>query len=256
MITRMSRLRMKVVRPESLLGRCWTLAARFVKTARTAGVDVALRMVRERVDRKIGRIRRGRRGSATGFLGHVIRQRTPADTFRELPWRLLGAVLRPLVRPRHFKVLLVSHSACRTGAPLCLLRLAAELSKTPGIECFVVLLKGGELADSFARVAPTLELDWLVSQGFSRHLVPRMIASAFHDFSSRGVAVCNTLAVSQFHEAFAEFHVEVLSWIHELPTFISLLGGDRSIEVIAHVQEDHGALRGGAGRAGRSVPDR
>ena len=40
------------------------------------------------------------------------------------------------------------------------------------------------------------------------------------------MAVCNTLAVSEFHKAFREDGVEVLSWIHELPTFISLLGGE------------------------------
>ncbi len=205
-----------------------------MKTARTAGARVALRKARERVARKIGKLRRGRRASGTGFLGQVFHLSTPVDKFRELPWRSLGnAQGQASGSSGHFKVLLVSHSACRTGAPFCLLRVVEELSKAPGIECFVVLLKGGELADSFARFAPTLEVDWLLSQGLGRHDVPRLIASAFHEFSSRGVAVCNTLAVSPFHAAFAEFHVEVLSWIHELPTFISLLGGDHSIEMIA-----------------------
>ena len=156
------------------------------------------------------------------------------DRFRELPWKFLGHDQRSVAgTAEHFKVLLVSHSACRTGAPLCLLRLAAEVSKVPAIECFVVLIKGGELADCFARVAPTLEVERLQALGIKRHDVPRLIASTFHAFSSRGVAVCNTLAVSQFHEAFAEFQVDVLSWIHELPTFVSQLGGARSIEVIA-----------------------
>ena len=46
------------------------------------------------------------------------------------------------------------------------------------------------------------------------------------------MAVCNTLAVSAFHSAFRAHRVEVLSWIHELPTFIGLLGGDAAIEEI------------------------
>ncbi len=115
--------------------------------------------------------------------------------------------------------------------------------RLPDVECFVVLQQGGELADSFARVAPTLEVERLVAEGTSRHDVPRAIASAFHEFSSRGVAVCNTLAVSDFHAAFAEQHVEVLSWIHELPTFIALLGGQRAIEVIGRASRKiHGAV--------------
>ncbi len=230
---RLRRLRLKVFRPETLRGRCWTLAGRFARTVRTAGLGVAVRKVQERVVWKVGEFWRGCRASANGFLGHATRQGS-AERFRELPWRFLGQNQGSTSGSAgHFKVLLVAHSAGRTGAPLCLLRVAEELSKTPGIECFVALVKGGELADSFARFAPTLEVEWLVAQGIKRHAVPRLMASAFHEFSSRGVAVCNTLAVSEFHEAFAEFHVEVLSWIHELPTFISLLGGDRSIEAIA-----------------------
>ena len=79
---------------------------------------------------------------------------------------------------------------------------------------------------------PTLNVERLVAQGINRHDVPRLIASAFHEFASGGVAVCNTLAVSDFHVAFREHGVDVLSWIHELPTFISLLGGDCAIEQI------------------------
>ncbi len=235
LISRLSRLRTRILRPETLLGRCWMLASRFLKTARAIGIGVTLRRAHEQLLRKLRSSRVARCAAEMGFLARAVRRKdTAVDRFRRLPWRFLGHEQGAGNRsPDQFKVLLVSHCAWRTGAPLCLLRVAEELSKTPGIECFVVLLTGGELADSFARFAPTLEVEWLVAQGFKRHDVPRLIASAFHDFSSRGVAVCNTLAVGQFPEAFAEFHVEVLSWIHELPTFISLLGGDRSIEVIA-----------------------
>ena len=61
---------------------------------------------------------------------------------------------------------------------------------------------------------------------------PSLIAASFHEFSSRGVAVCNTLAVSEFHAAFAARNVPVLSWVHELPTFIESLGGKEAIERI------------------------
>lgn len=232
-ISRLRSLRVKVFRPGTLRGRCWTLASRFARTAGTAGIGAALRKVRERVVRKIRKLQRSRRASGTGFLAHVFRRNVPVDRFRELPWRFLGHDQGATAgAPGYFKILLVSHSACRTGAPLCLLRLAEELSKLPDVECFVVLRQGGDLADSFARVAPTLEVEWLLAAGINRHDAPKAIASAFHEFSSRGVAVCNTLAVSEFHTAFGEQQVEILSWIHELPTFITLLGGHESIETI------------------------
>ena len=93
-------------------------------------------------------------------------------------------------------------------------------------------------------MAPTLEVEWLLAAGISIDMTrPKAIASAFHEFSSRGVAVCNTLAVSEFHEAFGEQHVEMLSWIHELPTFITLLGGhSRSKRSAPTSRQDHGAV--------------
>ena len=231
---RLRRLRSKIFRPGSLPGRGWTLASRFVKTARTAGTGAALRKVQERVDRKLAKLLRDRRLPGARYFARVFRQHSRADQFRELPWKALGPGRSSASGwPGYFKILLVSHSASRTGAPLCLLRVAEELSKLPDVECFVLLMKGGELENSFARLAPTLQVEWLVAQGVKRHDVPRRIASAFHEFASRGVALCNTLAVSDFHAAFAEQQVEVLSWIHELPTFISLLGGDEAVESIA-----------------------
>ena len=42
----------------------------------------------------------------------------------------------------HFKLLLVAHSACRTGAPLCLLELAHQLSLIADFDCHIVLQQG------------------------------------------------------------------------------------------------------------------
>ena len=232
-ILKLRRLRARILRPGTLLDRSYTLASRFVKTSRSVGLHVALRKARERVARKLGRLGRGGSAPGSGLLAHVFRQNAPVDRFRELPWRFLGpdpGTARETVG--YYKILLISHSACRTGAPMCLLRLLEELNRLPDVECFVVLQQGGELAESFARLAPTLDLEWLVAQGINRQDAPGVIASAFHEFSSRGVAVCNTLAVHGFHSAFRHHRVDVLSWIHELPTFIALLGGDHAIDEI------------------------
>ena len=197
------------------------------------GFRVAVRKALGKVARKAGRTLRARSIPGTRFIARIFRQSVRVDRFRELPWKFLGNVVAvERGTTGHYKILLISHSACRTGAPLCLLRLAEELGRLPDVECFIVLKQGGELADSFSRLAPTLEVERLVARGTSRDNVPRVIAAAFHEFASGGVAVCNTLAVSEFHAAFREHQVDVLSWIHELPTFISILGGDSAIEEI------------------------
>ena len=233
LLSKVRRLRAIVFRPGTLRGRSYAFVLQFAKTARIAGFRVAFRKSRETVGRKLRNILRTSSISGTRYLAQVFRQSDPADRFRELPWKFHGKDPDSTRKSAgHFKVLLVSHSACRTGAPLCLLRLAAELVRKPDFECFIVLKKGGELADSFAQLAPTLDVERLVARGMNRHTLPRQIASAFHDFASDGVAVCNTLAVSDFHAAFREHRVDVLSWIHELPTFISLLGGDSAIDEI------------------------
>jgi glycosyltransferase involved in cell wall biosynthesis len=217
----------------SLSRRISAIFVAFVKTARTAGLGFALRKVRERIARKLARTLRFGKIGGTRFFARVFGQNLPVDRFRELPWNTVGKDSGSALQSEgHFKILLISHSACRTGAPLCLLRLADELGRIPDVECFVVLKQGGELAGSFARLAPTLDVERLVARGLSRHEVPRVIASAFHDFASAGVAVCNTMAVSEFHAAFREAGVPVLSWIHELPTFMSLFGGERAIAQI------------------------
>jgi glycosyltransferase involved in cell wall biosynthesis len=222
-----------ILRPGRLAGRCYSLVSRFVETAGTAGFRVALRKVFAKVVSKLAQSHRAGNIPRSRFLARFFRQNASVDRFRGLPWKFLGddpGLARSTAG--HFKILLISHSAGRTGAPLCLLRLVEELGRMPDVECFVVLIHGGELADSFARLAPTLEVERWVARGMSRQNVPRVIASAFHDFASGGVAVCNTLAVSDFHTAFREHRINVLSWIHELPTFISLLGGNAAIEEI------------------------
>ncbi len=110
--------------------------------------------------------------------------------------------------------------------------MARELAVRPDVECWIVLKQGGDLLEAFSAIAPVLEVDDLIAQGISPLDAPRVIAASFHEFSSRGVAICNTIAVSNFHDAFAESNVPVLSWIHELPTFIDTLGGRDAIETI------------------------
>jgi glycosyltransferase involved in cell wall biosynthesis len=233
LVRRAHNIRARLFREHTIRGRCWSLFARFLRTAGNSGIRVAVRKSLAKIARHIGARLGSKNGRSASPFARFLPRDLPVNRFQELPWRFLGTdPRRPALHRGHFKLLLVGHSAGRTGAPLFLLRVAEELSQLADVDCWIVLKQGGELAESFARIAPTLEVETLIRQGVHRDRVPELIAASFHEFSSRGVAVCNTLAVSEFHAAFAARNVAVLSWIHELPTFIDSLGGRPAIERI------------------------
>ena len=72
----------------------------------------------------------------------------------------------------------------------------------------------------------------IFTEGLPLDEAPRLIAARFRDFTRTGIAICNTMAVSAVHEALAAEDVPILSWIHELPTFIDILGGVKAVERI------------------------
>ena len=116
LILKLRRLRARILRPGTLLDRSYTLSSKFVKTSRSVGLQVALRKACERVVRRLGKLGRGGSAPGSGLLAHVFRQNAPVDRFRELPWRFLGpdpGTSRETAG--YYKILLISHSACRTG---------------------------------------------------------------------------------------------------------------------------------------------
>jgi glycosyltransferase involved in cell wall biosynthesis len=164
-------------------------------------------------------------------LAHLSEPVAGGRRFEDLGWVFTGkrADRRP-GQVAYSKILLISHSACRTGAPRCLLRLARELALSPQFECWIVLQRGGELFEDFARAAPTVDAGRLVQGGINAEDLPDLIAALFRGYTSRGIAVCNTMAVSKFHAALSERQIPVLSWVHELPTMVDLFGGTVAIE--------------------------
>ena len=114
------RVHEKIVRPGTVAGRCWTLFAFLIKTASSAGTRVAVRKVKERVHRKLNKLRRyGRSFLGMRFIGRAFSQDVPADRFHDLPWKFLGPDRRDTPgNAACIKILLVSHAACRTGTPL------------------------------------------------------------------------------------------------------------------------------------------
>ena len=128
LIQRLRRVRSRLLRDGTIRGRGWSLLARFLKTAPTSGTSVAVLKSLDKVARKLGRPAAGEPHAACTAPPRVRLREVPADRFQELPWRSLGdRPGGPSRRRGHLPVLLVSHSACRTGAALCFLRLAEEL---------------------------------------------------------------------------------------------------------------------------------
>jgi glycosyltransferase involved in cell wall biosynthesis len=164
--------------------------------------------------------------------------------FLFLPWRAdVNAVENEAVAKEgperlptggYFKVLLVSHAANRTGAPLILLELARELRSVEGIECWILVHEEGELLEEFSKAAPTLLLREAVRGGEAPDDAISRVARWFRGYAPRGVAVTNTAAVAAYTAAFASEKVPVLAWIHELPTSIDThLGGKKTFDKIA-----------------------
>lgn len=236
LIEKSQRLRHRLFPQTRLHGRCAELAARFARDSIKIGPHVAVRKAAGRVLRKVGLAARptatpSSRGQTPVY--RALGSPGAGARFEDLPWTFTGkrAAVDDSGAPT-LKILLVGHSACRTGAPHCLLRLSEGLAKIPGVECWTVLKSGGELSPQFARHAPTMELAALEARGFARADGPAEIAARLQAYSRNVVAVCNTMTVGEFHEAFEAAGIPVISWIHELPTFIDILGGREAIDRI------------------------
>lgn len=235
LIQRGRRVRERLFPQTRMHGRCLELSIRMARVAAAEGPRVAISRASKRLATKVGKAL-GRPVAATPQATPPVNSTPPPrrSRFRELPWKRVDAhEAAGRSTAGSFKILLVSHSACRTGAPLCLLRLAEELSKIPDVECWVVLRTGGDLVPEFARLAPTLGLWEVVEAGLATwEDAAGEIVDRFREYAPNGIAVCNTMAVSEIHRALDRRGVPVLSWIHELPTFIEILGGVEAINRI------------------------
>src|SRR6185295_10824005 len=90
-----------------------------------------------------------------GFLSAANTASTAS--FEALPWIYTGDP--GALASNKFQILVVSHEASRTGAPIILLALIKELVGRGDCTVRVVLDRSGEIADKFAQAAPTLYID-------------------------------------------------------------------------------------------------
>lgn len=132
----------------------------------------------------------------------------------------------PISRP----VLFVSHEASRTGAPMLLLSLLRWLKANTDLAFEVALLRGGALAEDFARIAPTTTL---TEVGIGRNGILRRIGrvpgvgpalkSAWRRVVGRRMAApqprliyANSVGTASLVRHLAPGGVPVLVHVHEL----------------------------------------
>ena len=142
------------------------------------------------------------------FLGHYLRSgrmegRRPVDVAADLIFD------RSLLDENRDTVLLVSHEASRTGAPILVYNIARQLRDRYNV--VVVLLAGGALVADFeatcaAVVGPLSYNDWLEH----KYLVKRLV-----DCYGPLYAIVNSIASRGLLPAFALLHVPTVTLVHE-----------------------------------------
>jgi glycosyltransferase involved in cell wall biosynthesis len=117
-------------------------------------------------------------------------------------------------------VLLISHQASRTGAPILAYNIAAQLRKNCNV--VVLLLSGGDLIDAFkdcctAVVGPLNHQDWNAVE--AEYLVKRLLAS--YDIS---YSIANSIDSRIMLKPLACALIPVVTLVHEFPTYLRIKG--------------------------------
>lgn len=138
--------------------------------------------------------------------------------------------------PRRPCILLVSHDASHTGAPSILLWLAEALHKLDRFDVRIVTRIGGPLVDDFERVAPLcIGAEHCDRMGIGHADIAALIASKFSALRPRGLAVCNTVVIPEYNEAFMRAGVNLLTLVHEMPAFFDASTMDLIVRSSNHI---------------------
>lgn len=112
------------------------------------------------------------------------------------------------------KLIVCSHDASRTGAPMIILKIVEILKARYFINCKIILLAGGPLKSEFEKYGEVVDLE-LLSKGRQRNLsVVSMLTSNIIEDSTR-IALCNSAESHLVINELASNGVRVLSLIHE-----------------------------------------
>ncbi len=135
----------------------------------------------------------------------------PSTDFAELYAQLNSDVgVKRTVAP--VRVIVTSHDASRTGAPLIALNITRELKNKYGVECIVILARGGPLEADFAEVATVINFERLTAQHGIGNFAPHIMAILK---PSRTVAIVNSLECADILRLLVSMDVPSYSLIHE-----------------------------------------
>lgn len=138
-------------------------------------------------------------------------------------------------------IVVVSHDASRSGAPLIALNIARELVEARGIPVVIILLGSGELEPEFARLGPLFVLSGRPAFSYHRdprgwkHLVKRAMRITDDGEPWRRVskyladryirhAICNSVVSGHAAARLKKAGVACLGLVHELPYTIRAFG--------------------------------
>ena len=120
------------------------------------------------------------------------------------------------------KLILTSHNATRTGAPLIILKLGELLKAKYNYDITVILGEGGELLEDFKAIGPTLDLGNVVGHDlwqWEDSLLDRVLKKTLK--MKYDIAVCNSAESFKVISTLKKIGVPILSLIHEFPYFYS-----------------------------------
>jgi len=126
------------------------------------------------------------------------------------------------ILPNSKKILLISHEASRTGAPVLLLNILKEL-KENNVETFVISRRFGPLVDEFVSFSPT---DVIYCE---MKLKKRLKELQGYGFDK---VICNTTVCGDWTGILRAYDFRVITLVHELPQVIKTLNiEDRAVEL-------------------------
>lgn len=112
------------------------------------------------------------------------------------------------------KILVSSHDASRTGAPLIILNIVKELALTHHFDCLCILQEGGALVQEFRKYSTVLELDKLTAELSNSQSALRLFLFAIFDPMPE-FALFNSAQSNPLTRIFDHFHIPTFTLIHE-----------------------------------------
>jgi glycosyltransferase involved in cell wall biosynthesis len=135
----------------------------------------------------------------------------PSTAFAELYGQLNSRVgVKRTAAP--VRVIVTSHDASRTGAPLIALNIARGLKEKYDVECIVILARGGPLEEDFAKVGTVINIDKLQKEQGINNFAPHIVALIK---PSRTMALVNSIECADILRLLASMGVPCYSLVHE-----------------------------------------